>query len=331
MDRNNLQLDKAAGETIKQKVTFRTAGRDPCLAEGFIMKTLTPDTDVMNDVSPADEELVQPSTRDDSDEFLKRHRGRKKKKDRFQGSHRHDRSPTPERRRSSRLRRNANLMDVLDPVKSKLDERIEAHQRSRSPIKKPDPSDKPILESEGERDYRFPMMNPPLKDEKEKIWSDEDQSLLSEHLKARKPGTDNPLQEPLKFHKKTLVTLNPTDKGLTPEEMIGRTFLMPPEADGSRHRAKIMSEVQKMKDKAHESPEYIKFKCLVNNDFEDIMAYNDVVDFIEKDATWDGVWTFEKILTHQKVKPGDKNHRGSGTNCLVLWSTGEQTWEPLYN
>jgi len=51
-----------------------------------------------------------------------------------------------------------------------------------------------------ERDCRFPMMNPPLKDEKEKTWSDEDQSLLSEHLKARKPGTDNPLQEPLKFH-----------------------------------------------------------------------------------------------------------------------------------
>jgi len=106
---------------------------------------------------------------------------------------------------------------------------------------------------------------------------------------------------------------------------------MPPDADGSRHCAKIVSEVQKMKDKAHESPECVKFKCLVNNDFEDIVACNDVVDFIEKDATWDGVWTFEKILTHQKVKPGDKNHRGSGTNFLVLWSTGEQTWEPLCN
>jgi len=33
-----------------------------------------------------------------------------------------------------------------------------------------------------------------------------------------------------------------------------------------------------MKDKGHESPLYIKFKCLVNNDFEDIVAYNDVVD-----------------------------------------------------
>jgi len=210
-------------------------------------------------------------------------------------------------------------MDVLDPVKSRLDEKIEAHQRSRSPTPKQDPSEKPILESEGERDYRSPMMNPSLKKEEEKVWSDEDQSLLAEHLKFRKPGADNPLQGPIKFHKKSLFTLNPTEKGLTPEEMVGRTFLMPPAADGSRHRAKIMSEVRKMKDKAHNSPEYIKFICLVNNEFEDIVAYNDVVDFIEKDSTWDGVWTFKKILTHKKVKSGDKDHRGSGINCLVLW------------
>jgi len=44
-------------------------------------------------------------------------------------------------------------MDVLDPVKSKLEGKIEAHQQSRSPTKKPEPSEKSILESEGERDY----------------------------------------------------------------------------------------------------------------------------------------------------------------------------------
>ena len=91
-----------------------------------------------------------------------------------------------------------------------------------------------------------------------------------------------------------------------------------------------MSRVRKMKDKAHKDPAYVKFKCLVNNDFEDVVAYNDIVDYVEKDNTWDGVWTFEKILTHKKIKSSDKNYRGSGINCLVLWSTGEQTWEPLY-
>jgi len=106
MDQNDLRLDKAAGKTIKRKVTFRTTGRDRCLAEGFIVKTLAPDTDAMNDASPddvqnkedskgapvpindvpelpenMDEELAQPTTRCDSEEFLKKHRGRRQKID----------------------------------------------------------------------------------------------------------------------------------------------------------------------------------------------------------------------------------------------------------
>jgi len=116
---------------------------------------------------------------------------------------------------------------------------------------------------------------------------------------------------------------------LKPEEMIGWTFLMPPTADGSRHRAKIMESVRDMKDKAHKDPVYIKFKCLVNNVFEEVVAYNDLVDFIEKDTTWEGFWTFKKILSHKKVRKGDKDYCGAGTNCLVVWSTGEQMWEPL--
>jgi len=61
------------------------------------------------------------------------------------------------------------------------------------------------------------------------------------------------------------------------------------------------------------------------------VAHNDLVDFIEKDTAWEGAWTFEKILSHKKVKKGNKDYRGAGTNCLVLWSTGEQTWEPLHD
>jgi len=106
---------------------------------------------------------------------------------------------------------------------------------------------------------------------------------------------------------------------------------MPPTANGSRHRAKIMESVHDVKDKAHKDPAHIKFRCLVNNDFEEVVACNDLVDFMEKDTAWEGVWTFEKILSHKKVRKGGKDCRGAGANCLVLWSTGEQTWEPLHD
>jgi len=50
-----------------------------------------------------------------------------------------------------------------------------------------------------------------------------------------------------------------------------------------------MESVRDMKDKAHSDPAHIKFRCLVNNDFEEVVTYNDLVDFIEKDTTWEGV------------------------------------------
>jgi len=137
------------------------------------------------------------------------------------------------------------------------------------------------------------MANPVLRDQPPKKWTAQDQDKLTDHLKHRKPGEENPLNEPLKFGKMALQTLNPTGTNLKPEERIGWTFLMPPTADGSRHRAKIMESVHDMKDKAHKDPGYIKFKCLVNNDFEEVVAFND------------GTWTFEKILSHTKVKAGD--------------------------
>jgi len=54
LDENNLRLNKAAGKELQRKANFTTAGRDPCLADGFIVKTLVPDKEKLNDVSPPD-------------------------------------------------------------------------------------------------------------------------------------------------------------------------------------------------------------------------------------------------------------------------------------
>jgi len=117
LDENNLCLDEAAGQELRRKVSFKTAGRDPCLADGFIMKTLVPDEDKLNDVPPPegdddsvdteagaaepiekapdlpenhDEELLNPVIKEEPSETLKGKEGRRKKKDTFQGNHRSD-------------------------------------------------------------------------------------------------------------------------------------------------------------------------------------------------------------------------------------------------
>jgi hypothetical protein len=367
LDDNNLRLDQAAGQAIKRKVTFRTEGRDPCLAEGFTMKTLVPNLEKMSDTrNPEDigtsdeeeepemdeEERGAPIPVEDVPEIPENmdkdidsmrnvpdiqmglpKRGKREKKDTFKGGRRRPNHPDEPVRRSSRLRRpadrEANVLKTLDPVRARLHDGIDRRERSRSPNRK---QNRPILESEEEWKYVSNVMCMPLKDHETKKWSPEEAKMMAEHVKTRKPGDPNPLREPLKFNKGTLRTENPTEKGLKPEEMIGRTFLLPPTQDGSRYRAKIMSKIQDAKDEAHSDPAYVKFKCSINgSEAEDIVAYNDIVDYIEKDTTWDGVWNFEKILTHKRVKPGDPNRKGSAIHCLVLWSSGEQTWEPLFN
>jgi len=326
LDENNLQLDKAAGQELERKINFTTAGRDPCLTDGFIVKTIVPDDEKMNDVphpdndddsvnaeigNPAsiekapdlpenyDEEMLNPPVEEEPCKALKGKQGRRTKEDTFQGSHRGDRNDVPICR-SSRLQRDVNMWEALDPAKSKLDQEIEKRVRNRSPKQKKEEVERPTLESEGYKTHKSAMANPLLRDQPSKKWTDQDQDDLADHLKHQKPGEENPLDEPLKFGKKALQTLNPTEKNLKPKEMIGRTFLMPPTADGSRHRAKIMEAVRDMKDKAHKDTAHIEFKCLVNNSFEEVVAYNDLVDHIEKGTTWDGVWTFKKILSRKR-------------------------------
>ena len=174
---------------------------------------------------------------------------------------------------------------------------------------------------QGETVPKDPMDDPPLKEQPMVETVEEEQE---EERPNRQPT------EPLTFDTDFLRTENPTEPLLPPEEMIDRSFLMPPSEDGSRVRAKIIQRVNQHKDDIGQHPDMIKFKCLVNDDYEEVVAYNDIVDYIEQDDTWDGVWKFREILDHKgPIKPSDSEYRGSRYNLQILWETGEISWEPL--
>ena len=171
----------------------------------------------------------------------------------------------------------------------------------------------------------------PLKDLPEVETVDEDDDLPAHLRKQRQPGDPNPNQEPKQFRRNELRTERPVMASmLPPDEVVGRTFLMPPEEDGSRYRAKIVEKIQETRAECDKHPDMIRFKALVNNDYEEIVAYNDIVDYIEQDQTWDGVWTFREIQDHVgPLNKKDPRYRGSSYNVKVLWESGEVTWEPL--
>jgi len=96
---------------------------------------------------------------------------------------------------------------------------------------------------------------------------------------------------------------------------------MPPEEDGTstRYRAKVIALIhnQLAENDFEKQPERIKFKCLVNDTYEEIVAYNDIVDYIEADDTWDGVWKFRHVLDHKYVTRSDKNYIQCSVNVLI--------------
>ena len=112
--------------------------------------------------------------------------------------------------------------------------------------------------------------------------------------------------------------------------LLGRSFLLPPEDNGERHTAKIIDIDD------HGPPlEDIKFKLKINKDqAEEIMPYNQLMDYIQRgtdaEEDPDSLFKFRDIVAHQgPLESTDPNHKGSKYNVMAEWKSGEVTYEPL--
>ena len=112
--------------------------------------------------------------------------------------------------------------------------------------------------------------------------------------------------------------------------LLGRSFLLPPEDNGERHMAKIIDI-----DDHGQPREDIKFRLKINKDqSEEIMSYNQLMDYIQKGTNAeedpDSLFKFRDIVAHQgPLESTDPNHKGSKYNVMVEWESGEFTYEPL--
>ena len=67
-----------------------------------------------------------------------------------------------------------------------------------------------------------------------------------------------------------------------------------------------------------------------DEEFEEIVTYNELLDHISKDETEEGLWKFKSISAHQgPLSQSHPAYNGSRYNVLVNWETGESTFEPL--
>ena len=118
-----------------------------------------------------------------------------------------------------------------------------------------------------------------------------------------------------------------------PDDLIGRTFLLPKNEQSERLRATIKGKVietSKLLDDQHDNAiDKINFHLDVGRGrAEAIMSYGRILDHLDHQEQQDD--KFRAITGHQgPLSPQDENYKGSKYNVMVEWDTGEITEEPL--
>jgi hypothetical protein len=119
---------------------------------------------------------------------------------------------------------------------------------------------------------------------------------------------------------------------IDPSDLIGRSFLkdLP---NGERARWHITQVIDDHKDKTEKDPTRIRLLCKLNDeDKEELIAYNEILDYLESQEQGETLWKFRRITGHEG--PHTANHpsyKGSRFNVMIEWENGEITSEPLSN
>ena len=122
-------------------------------------------------------------------------------------------------------------------------------------------------------------------------------------------------------------------------DLIGRTFLLPPEENGERHRAKVIRQVVEIIDQDNgQRIENINFILDIGNgEVEELISYNQLLEHLENAQDHDmGMdqepYRFRAITGHQgPLLASDPDWKGSKYNVQVEWETLEITFEPLHH
>ena len=172
----------------------------------------------------------------------------------------------------------------------------------------------------GEPNYRLDLLCGEDDDKISKVEKPILKSRLDKFAEENKVDPDSIANHP-SFQ---MEVVNPTD-------LVGRSFMLPTGDDGQRFRAHIVEAIGKFNDDLNASPEHVKFRCSINDDqYEELLTYRQIMDYIEKDADDPVYWKFKRIIAHEgPLHQEHPSYNGSKWNVMVEWENGEVTSEPL--
>ena len=115
-------------------------------------------------------------------------------------------------------------------------------------------------------------------------------------------------------------------------DMIGQTFLLPIKEDREIHLECVVEAIEMHKHYAATSRQHIQFPVSVNEgQYEEVMAYNDIMQHIARDQDESVVWKYTQLSAHDgPLKQSDPNWKGSSYNMMTNRKNGEISFEPLH-
>ena len=119
--------------------------------------------------------------------------------------------------------------------------------------------------------------------------------------------------------------------GFDPASWIGREFLTPISADGTRTRGTITECMDNFTEALTKDLGQLRFKAKIGeDDIEKLVEYSDMCEFIEDSGkNEDGTWNFNKILEHRTKRGKGRSKKNKTYEVLVEWVSGERSWEPI--
>ena len=142
-------------------------------------------------------------------------------------------------------------------------------------------------------------------------------------IRSRQDDTDPPYIKPM--------------PEFNPDSLIGRTFLLPPQENGERLRAKdtkkVVQEIEAVDGNRIPNTNFVL--DIGEGKVEELITYNPLLDHLEQAEEQDNsmdqeLYRFRAIIGHEgPLKATDPNWKGSKWNAQIEWETGDITFEPL--
>ena len=158
---------------------------------------------------------------------------------------------------------------------------------------------------------------------------DHNKRLVPEHGEREPPRIVKSNKEPIIYSSDD--HYSDPDAIVNNKDLIGRTFLLEPDTEGFVKRATIVDLLDKHIHDTENRSEHRQFKVSVNNDeYEDIMSYNEILSRLKADDENPIMWKYKCISGHQgPPRPSHSSYMGSSYNLNIEWKNGEITPEPL--